>query len=333
YNPSNEKSFAAEIVNLENGFSYNLEGGIKQILSEDQAYYYTGIDKNNELTKFEAVVEKISEDDYVSTINIYEYEDINDKEPTNANTFTFNGKGSELNKYKQESERRTIEYSLSDKTNDTVSPLALEDYYEHIQKGWGKGYKYYIQGPLTTRRDSGNNYSFRWGTDIQDIEKMLKEKGVKHTGSHDIVDFRLRIYTDEPIVFNTVDPINSSTNTFSVPMRFGDYIGVQWIPVVTDSVSIKGSGTDNLLYTFKWNSTYFPSGYLDERDFDEKPSNKNGFAVRYFMDTSPNISTGDKIINFNGYFKYRTLYSNYGLLLNHYTEITKTDYYLIEITK
>lgn len=91
----NEKLFSAKIKNLEQGISYNLIGELDKVLSEDQAYYFIGKDSNNDLIQFEAIVEKVSDNDYKSTINIYEYLE-NNEEPINANTFIFDGNSSEI---------------------------------------------------------------------------------------------------------------------------------------------------------------------------------------------------------------------------------------------
>ncbi|QDS38176.1 hypothetical protein FPS98_20040 [Brevibacillus brevis] len=209
-----------------------------------------------------------------------------------------------------------------------------EEYYQYIEGGLGKGYGYRVQGPKITYVDAGNNYSFRWKTDVDDIEKMLKEDGLNYTGAHDISQFRLRIYTRDPLVFNTVTPISDSEEEFEVPMYFGKTIGVAPIPVVVKSVEITGSGTDDLLYDFNWSSATWPSSaYLDERSWNTDPGNKPGFAVRYTMDTPPTIDPGKVKINFNGYFKYRSKVNKYSLLINHFTEITEKDFYSIEIVE
>ncbi|WP_237716688.1 hypothetical protein [Brevibacillus sp. CF112] len=264
-----------------------------------------------------------------------EYKKKNDDEPSSSKTYIFDGEGKKTKKNKEKADRKTIKMKKVKENNGRQKLTAYaedeDDYYQKIQGGTGKGWRYRIQGPLTTETDAGNNFSFRWGTEIEDIEDMLEEEGVDYTGSHDIVNFRLRIESDEPVVFNTVDPINDSKEEFSVPMWFGTQIGVVNIPVEASSVHISGNGTDNLLYEFKWNENYFPSGYLDERDFDKNPGRTPGFAVRYFMDTAPSIDTGTAKINFSGYFKYRSLYNYYSLLLHEYTQITKKSSYDIEI--
>ncbi|NNV03676.1 hypothetical protein ETC00_13515 [Brevibacillus sp. MCWH] len=217
--------------------------------------------------------------------------------------------------------------------NKNITTYDKREYYRTILATWGKGYRYEIQGPETTRIDGGNNYSFRWGTDKEYIESVLEAEGLNYTGQHDIVNFRLRLYTSEPIVFNTVVPCCESEKKFSVPMWFGNQIGVVNLPVTASKLDITGDGTDDILYDFKWNENYFPSGYLDERDFDDYPYNTPGFAVRYFMDTAPSIDTGVAKINFNGYFKYRSLVNKYSLLLHEYTEITHKNYYFIDIVE
>ncbi|GEB30547.1 MULTISPECIES: hypothetical protein [Brevibacillus] len=326
----NEKLFSAKIKNLEQGISYNLIGELDKVLSEDQAYYFIGKDSNNDLIQFEAIVEKVSDNDYKSTINIYEYLE-NNEEPINANTFIFDGNSSEIKKYRIETERKPIVLSLS---NNALKSFSEEDsYYSDLQGGSGEGYRYLIQGPETTHIDAGNNYAFRWGTKIKDIETKLKKEGIDYTGYHDIVDFRTRVYTNAPLVFNTVEPISNSTTEFQIPMYLGQYVGTQFITVRAHDVTITGSGTDNLLYKLTWNSAYSPSGYLDERKFDVNPKSAPGFVVKYFMDTPSSISTGSKKVNFNGYFKYRSKYNSYSLLLNYYTEITHSDYYTIKIIK
>ncbi|WP_235828229.1 hypothetical protein [Brevibacillus migulae] len=329
------ESFRASIKNEETKETFNLEGKIEKILEENKAYYFTGVDENNELIKFEAIVEDTGKN-YEATINIFEYNKKNDKEPTSSKTYIFDGEGKKTKKYKEKVDRNTIKMKkVKDKDGKQKLTALYEDdeydYYRGIQAGTGTGWRYRIQGPLTTETDAGNNYSFRWGTDIEDIEEELEEDGLDYTGNHDIVNFRLRIQSDEDMVFNTVDPINNSEEEFSVPMWFGTQIGVVNIPVEASSISITGNGTDNLLYDFKWNTSYYPSGYLDERPFSENPGNKPGFAVRYFMDTAPSIDTGNVDVDFSGYFKYRSLVNKYTLLLHEYTEVTKKSNYTIEI--
>ncbi|MGF9797915.1 hypothetical protein [Brevibacillus agri] len=329
------ESFEASLKNIDTKENYELKGKIDKVLEDGKAYYYKGIAENNNLVKFEAIVEKKASKDYEAKINIFEYKKKNDDEPSSSKTYIFDGEGKKTKKNKEKADRKTIKMKKVKENNGRQKLTAYaedeDDYYQKIQGGTGKGWRYRIQGPLTTETDAGNNFSFRWGTEIEDIEDMLEEEGVDYTGSHDIVNFRLRIESDEPVVFNTVDPINDSKEEFSVPMWFGTQIGVVNIPVEASSVHISGNGTDNLLYEFKWNENYFPSGYLDERDFDKNPGRTPGFAVRYFMDTAPSIDTGTAKINFSGYFKYRSLYNYYSLLLHEYTQITKKSSYDIEI--
>lgn len=331
------ESFDAKIKNEETKESFDLEGKIERVLEEDKAYVYKGVDKENDLIKFEAFVEKGSGKEYNASINIYEYDKKNDEE-ISSKTYIFDGKGKESKKYKQKANRHTIKMKKVKGKDGRQKLKALyeedeDEYYKRIQAGTGKGYRYRIQGPLTTETDAGSNHSFRWGTDRSDIRDILEEDGydMDLVTWTDVVRFRLRIYTDEPIVFNTVDPINDRDEEFEVPMYFGQTIGVVNIPVEVSSLDIEGSGTDDLLYDFKWSESIHPSGYLDERDFDKDPDDIPGFAVRYFMDTAPTVDTGEAKINFNGYFKYRSAYNRYLYFQYVFTEITRKSYYDIEI--
>jgi|GEM_PF-2898572 len=333
------QTFEASIKNEETKESYELEGKIEQVLEEGKAYYYKGEAAKNDRVKFEAIVEKGTGKDYEAKINIFEYDKKNDEEPIESKTFVFDGEGKKTKKYKEKSDRKPIKMKKVKGKDGGTKLQALsedeDDYYKRIQAASGRGFKYRIQGPLETRVDAGNNHSFRWGTDIEDIEEILEDRDTnyKYTGQHDVVNFRLRIESDDPMVFNTVEPISESKKSFGVPMYFGSQIGVVMIPVTASTIKISGSGTDNLLYDFKWNQNYFPTGYLDERDFDKDPGRQPGFAVRYFVDTASSIDEGTTKIKFSGYFKYRSIYNYYTLLLHDYTEITKKDYYTIDIVE
>ncbi|MFJ9500746.1 hypothetical protein [Brevibacillus centrosporus] len=330
------ESFAASIKNEDTKEKFDLVGKIEKVLEAGKAYYFKGVAENNDLVKFEAIVTKEADKNYEARINIYEYDKKNDEDPISSSTYIFDGESKKTKKYKKKTDRETIKMKkVSDKDGKLRLAAYDEDdkeYYQRIQYASGKGYAYRIQGPLETRTDAGNNYSFRWGTDIADIEEMLEDEGLEYTGDHDVVNFRLRLESnDEPMVFNVVNPNSNSEEEFDVPMWFGTQIGVVDIPVEVNSLTITGNGTDNLLYNFKWNENYYPTGYLDERDFDDDPGNTPGFAVRYYMDTAPSIDTGLVSIDFSGYFKYRSLYNYYSLLLHEFTEITEIDYYYIEI--
>lgn len=314
--------------------TYKLDGSIEQVLEDGVAYFYKGSVNNEDNLKFEALVEKESHDTFKATINILEYESEGEEIVSSGKTFIFDGKDEKKKKYKEKSDQKPLIISLSEQkdSSDSFSLLATKDYYRLLAYETEPGMRFEIQGPTKSRVDAGNNISIRFGTKTSDIEDMLRERGIEYTGNHDIVHFRVRIHdNDDEFIFNTVDPISDSEEKFSVPIWLGSQIGLVDIPVEASSVDISGSGTSELIYDFKWNTSYFPSGYTYDIHLGKDPGNKLGYAVRYFADTSPYIKKGKRATSVNGYFKYRSLKNVYSLLLHEYTEITVRSTYYIEV--
>jgi hypothetical protein len=287
----NEESFKAEIIS--NNETYNLVGN--RISGEDLLFKGHVNEKQN--IKFEALLlpENKGGKKYKALVNIMTYSSIEDEEPSDTMTFSFDGRTKKMNTRTEKIDKTKKVISNGEQTYGIAS-----SYYQYLTAYYGTYMQTAVTGQSYVRRDSGSNYQIRSTTKGSKISDYWRSQGYSIYFT-EVAEYDVSFNGYDPSVFNAVDPGSSSETSYTVPMYFGGTIGTQLIPVKIYKISISNNGTDKLRYDTYWAGG---NGYLDDRDI--KSSTSRGFGAVVYWDTGYSMPTGYRTNSITTSINYRS---------------------------
>ncbi|GEL76790.1 hypothetical protein [Tenuibacillus multivorans] len=277
-----------KLVSSNNGEKYTYKGTVNSSSNKTfNAMLY--LDKTTE--KFDAV------------INIETYKSSEHIELKNGETYIFDGS--------------------SPKVTKNTNYDAMNDYYNELRDFNGFYQRTVVEGPSEIGKGQSDYHSLRSTTKTDKVNEYWENKG--YIVDHTLVrEYDLELSTYDAAAFDTVSPEDDNEETFNIPFYIKE-LGIISIPVTTDGVSIDGTGTENLSYSF---TNLF---YIDDGSPYEETD--RGFGARYEVDTAKaeidsNLRIhveSDLLYHSYAYDGYDWVYAYHNGVNNFYYDVPVTD--------
>ncbi|WP_088104442.1 hypothetical protein [Halalkalibacter urbisdiaboli] len=307
-----KETFEAEITDQSKN-SYSLKGQIVDKNDDLDVLIYEGIDSQDKLKTFTAILmkEPKNKNRYSATVTIETYENEDYEELLNGVTYHFDN-SSPVVKLQSIGNKNSLKdpSATNEDFNDgnieepMMSISSSTDYWEWVGVNRTDGIQTGVSSESTIKRGDAPWISIRSTTDTGHVEDEWEDHwyySVK-SGTSKVVNYTSRLWTNEAASFRNLDP-KSGSKRVPLPFYFGQWLGVQQIPIVVSQVSTNGNYTSDLTYDFSWSSTV---AYKDDADVLWNKSEKSYVTFIEMNTNYNNIGTGDKYLHSRTEFNYST---------------------------